>query len=108
MPPRAPAGDELSSTRRRNPCRSYGSSPRYGRKSMGVRVVARKSGRFAGIFLLPDTPTWLGGVVPGGVEHHEDDWEGGQVRVTPDGVESRATSHHGYNYDGGPMSWPSD
>ena len=46
--------------------------------------------------------------MPGGLEHHEDDWEGGQVRVTPDGVESRATSHHGYNYDGGPMSWPSD
>ncbi len=39
---------------------------------------------------------------------HADDWEGMQVRVTPDGVESRATSHHGYNYDGGPMSWPSD
>jgi hypothetical protein len=52
--------------------------------------------------------TWLGGVVPGGVEHHEDDWEGGQIRVTPDGTDSRATSHNGYNYDGGPMSWPSD
>jgi hypothetical protein len=59
-------------------------------------------------WLYYEDSTWLGGVVPGGLEHHEDDWEGGQVRVTPDGVESRATSHHGYNYDGGPMSWPSD
>lgn len=39
---------------------------------------------------------------------HDDDWEGIQVRVEPDGVESRATSHHGYNYGGGPLSWPSD
>ncbi len=39
---------------------------------------------------------------------HDDDWEGMQVRVTPDGTESRATSHHGYNYDADPMSWPSD
>jgi hypothetical protein len=39
---------------------------------------------------------------------HADDWEGMQVRVTPDGVESRATSHHGYNYDADPTSWPSD
>jgi hypothetical protein len=59
-------------------------------------------------WLYYEDSTWLGGVVPGGVEHHEDDWEGGQIRITPDGTESRATSHHGYNYDGGPMSWPSD
>jgi hypothetical protein len=52
--------------------------------------------------------TWLGGVVPGGVERHEDDWEGIQIRIGPDGVESRATSHHGYNYDGGVTGWPSD
>jgi hypothetical protein len=39
---------------------------------------------------------------------HDDDWEGMQVRVTRDGTESRATSHHGYNYTGDPMSWPSD
>jgi hypothetical protein len=39
---------------------------------------------------------------------HHDDWEGMQVRVSADGGESRATSHHGYNYTGGPLSWPSD
>ena len=38
----------------------------------------------------------------GGLEHHEDDWESFQVRVNADGsVDSRASSHHGYNYDGG-------
>jgi acyl-coenzyme A synthetase/AMP-(fatty) acid ligase len=37
-------------------------------------------------WLYYEDSTWLGGVAPGGVEHHEDDWEGGQVRVTPEGV----------------------
>jgi hypothetical protein len=59
-------------------------------------------------WLYYEDSTWLGGVASGGLEHHEDDWEGVQVRLTPDGIESRATSHHGYNYDGGPLSWPSD
>ncbi len=46
--------------------------------------------------------------LPGRVGFHEDDWEGYQVRIGPDGTEARATSHHGYNYDGGLGSWPSD
>lgn len=46
--------------------------------------------------------------LPGDLGFHRDDWEGYQVRIGPQGAESRATSHHGYNYDGGPMSWPSD
>ncbi|MDQ3758471.1 MAG: hypothetical protein M3331_00795, partial [Actinomycetota bacterium] len=33
--------------------------------------------------------------------YHPDDWESFQVRVTPDGIEERASSHHGYNGDGG-------
>lgn len=40
--------------------------------------------------------------------YHADDWEGYQVRIGPDGVEARASSHHGYNYTGGVGSWPSD
>jgi hypothetical protein len=48
------------------------------------------------------------GALPGDVGHHEDDWEGYQVRVGSEVTEARATSHHGYNYDGGPGSWPSD
>lgn len=46
--------------------------------------------------------------VPGKVGSHEDDWEGYQVRIGPGGTEARATSHHGYNYDGGLGSWLSD
>ena len=46
--------------------------------------------------------------LPGGVGSHEDDWEGYQIRIGPDGAEARATSHHGYNYRGGPGSWLSD
>ena len=39
---------------------------------------------------------------------HHDDWESEQVRLGAESGEARASSHHGYNYDGGPMSWPSD
>ena len=46
--------------------------------------------------------------LPGSIGSHEDDWEGYQVRVGPGGTQARATSHHGYNYDGGPGSWLSD
>jgi hypothetical protein len=46
--------------------------------------------------------------LPGEIGHHGDDWESYQVRLGPDGAESRASSHHGYNYDGGPGSWVSD
>jgi hypothetical protein len=46
--------------------------------------------------------------LPGGIGHHEDDWEGYQVRVGASGTESRATSHHGYSYSGGVGSWLSD
>ena len=46
--------------------------------------------------------------LPGRVGSHEDDWEGYQVRIGPGGTDARATSHHGYNYDGGVGSWPSD
>jgi len=33
--------------------------------------------------------------------YHPDDWESFQVKVTPDAIEERASSHHGYNGDGG-------
>jgi hypothetical protein len=75
----------------------------------GDNCTGERSGNlYIQYWLYYEDSTWLGGVLPGGLEHHEDDWEGGQVRITPDGTQSRATSHHGYNYDGGPMSWPSD
>jgi hypothetical protein len=41
--------------------------------------------------------------------YHEDDWESVQIRIGPDGtVEERASSHNGYNYEGGPANWGSD
>jgi hypothetical protein len=40
---------------------------------------------------------------------HEDDWESLQVRIRPDGtVQARASSHNGYNYEGGAVNWGSD
>jgi len=46
--------------------------------------------------------------VPGDPGFHEDDWESFQIRIGPDGADSRASSHHGYNYEGGAQNWLSD
>jgi hypothetical protein len=47
--------------------------------------------------------------IPGRLGFHEDDWESVQIRVSPDGtVDSRASSHHGYDYHGGASNWLSD
>ena len=59
--------------------------------------------------LLPRTrrpPPWSD--LPGGPGAHDDDWEGYQVRIGAGGTDARATSHHGYDYRGGPVNWPSD
>lgn len=40
---------------------------------------------------------------------HEDDWEGVQIRIRPDGgVDERASSHDGYNHARGVANWGSD
>ncbi len=39
---------------------------------------------------------------------HRDDWESEQLRLRAGGAEARASSHHGYNYEGGPGNWLSD
>jgi hypothetical protein len=46
----------------------------------------------------------------GSAGYHRDDWEGVQVRINPDGsVDSRATSHTGYNGSDNPViDWTSD
>jgi len=46
--------------------------------------------------------------LPGQVGHHEDDWESYQLRITPEGADARASSHNGYDYEGGPRNWLSD
>jgi hypothetical protein len=40
--------------------------------------------------------------------YHADDWESYQVRIGARGADSRAGSHHGYNYEGGARNWGSD
>jgi len=50
----------------------------------------------------PDSATYRGVPVAEDEGFHRDDWEGFQIRVNPDGsVDTRASSHHGYNYDPG-------
>jgi hypothetical protein len=47
--------------------------------------------------------------IAGSAGFHEDDWEGVQIRVLPDGsVEERASSHNGYNYALNAVNWGSD
>lgn len=44
----------------------------------------------------------------GAAGQHPDDWESFQLRVDSAGTEARASSHQGYNYEGGPGNWLSD
>jgi hypothetical protein len=47
--------------------------------------------------------------IAGEAGYHEDDWEGVQIRIGPDGqVDERASSHNGYNYALNAMNWGSD
>jgi hypothetical protein len=47
--------------------------------------------------------------IAGGEGFHQDDWEGVQIRVRPDGsVDERASSHNGYNYALNAVNWGSD
>ena len=47
--------------------------------------------------------------IVGGEGFHQDDWEGVQIRVRPDGrVDERASSHNGYNYALNAVNWGSD
>jgi hypothetical protein len=62
------------------------------------------SGRAGSLYLqfwlyYADSATLRGVPIAGPAGFHEDDWEGVQIRIGPDGrVEERASSHHGYNY----------
>jgi hypothetical protein len=57
----------------------------------------------------PDSATLRGVPVAGGGGYHRDDWEGTQFRIGADGtVEQRASSHNGYNCEGGAANWGSD
>lgn len=56
-----------------------------------------------------DSATLRGVPYVGGRGYHEDDWEGVEIRIGPDGdVDERASSHNGYNYARRPANWASD
>jgi hypothetical protein len=57
-----------------------------------------------------DSATSRATPVLGAAGYHQDDWEGYQVRINPDGsVEARASSHNGYNGADAPsVNWASD
>lgn len=55
-----------------------------------------------------DSATLRGVPVAGKKGYHADDWEGVQFRIRPDGVDQRASSHHGYNGYRRPSNWAYD
>ena len=56
-----------------------------------------------------DSATFRGVPILGEAGYHPDDWEGVQIRIRPDGVDERASSHEGYNQRPGPIGgWASD
>ena len=57
-----------------------------------------------------DSATLRGIPIAGKEGYHADDWEGVQIRISPDGqVDERATSHNGFNQQPGPVGgWASD
>lgn len=56
-----------------------------------------------------NSATLRGVPIAGGRGYHDDDWEGVQLRIAPDGsVDERASSHNGYNYERGVANWGSD
>jgi hypothetical protein len=73
-----------------------------------------RGGRAGSLYLqywlyYPDSATLRGVPVAGAKGFHLDDWESYQVRIGPGGeVDARASSHHGYDYDGGMRNWGSD
>lgn len=69
---------------------------------------ARSGSLYLQYWLYYPGSRWLG-QLPGGGDFHADDWESVQVRIAADGaVDSRASSHHGYNHEGGFGAWLSD
>jgi hypothetical protein len=55
-----------------------------------------------------DSATLRGVPIAGDAGYHRDDWESVQIRIGPDEVTQRASSHHGYNHTQGAANWGSD
>lgn len=88
-------------------CRPRGSSVFTG----GIASADCSGGRAGNVYLqfwfyYPDSATLRGVPVAGAKGYHRDDWESAQVRITPHGgIDTRASSHRGYNYRQGPQNW---
>jgi hypothetical protein len=80
----------------------------------GAEGVNCSGGRAGNLYIqywtyYPDSATLRSIPVAGEEGRHADDWEGVQIRIRPDGgVDERASSHNGYNYDEGVANWGSD
>ena len=56
-----------------------------------------------------DSASFRGVPLLGAAGYHSDDWEGVEIRISPDGsVDERASSHHGYNHSKSFTNWVSD
>lgn len=66
-----------------------------------VHVIERGGGLYIQYWLYyADSATLRGMPIAGDAGYHHDDWESVQIRIGPDGgVDERASSHHGYNYE---------
>jgi hypothetical protein len=87
-------------------CRGGGGdvSPLHSAAATGVASFDCSGSRVGNLYLqywlfYADSATLRGVPIAGDEGYHRDDWEGVQIRISPDGsVDERASSHHGYNY----------
>lgn len=84
---------------------------RWRTEASGAKCSGDRAGRLYLQYWLyyPDSATLRDVPVAGRRGYHADDWESYQVRIEPGGeTDARASSHHGYNYEGGRRNWGSD
>jgi hypothetical protein len=84
---------------------------RAGEETAGADCSGSRAGNLYLQYWLyyADSATLRGVPIVGDHGFHEDDWEGVQVRIGPDGeVDERASSHNGYNYARSASNWGSD
>jgi hypothetical protein len=84
---------------------------RAGRKSAEADCSGSRAGNLYLQYWLyyADSATLRDVPIAGEEGFHEDDWEGVQIRIGPDGdADERASSHNGYNYARGFANWGSD
>jgi hypothetical protein len=73
-----------------------------------THVVRRGGTTYMQYWLYYANSATLRGLI-GSRGYHDDDWEGFQIRISPDGrVDARATSHRGYGGGSGPVHWIAD